>query len=442
MTTAPRVRSRRRWWLWLLVLLVVAGPVVVWTVPGWLCTRVETALRRQDWLAVERDLAWAQRLGAGQAEVLLATARIDRKLGRYPQMEAALKAARVAGAPREKLDIEQWLAEAESGNTTNLQRELSRLLLKGDDLPAICEAMALGCIATYRLDDALQILTIWQADFADDPQPHYLRGRLLEHRSNIEGAIEEFRKALALAPRHGPAAYNLGRLLVSAQKIEESLTAYQQAEPLLLEPQPALVGQARCLRVLGRLDEARAMIDRALARPTGRLVEAYRLVGDPGDSALAQALSEAGQIDLQSDRFEAAAKSFEAALKQHPYDWRTRYSYAAALRQLGRFEAAARESKQVEATQAALTSCERMIDDLKTQPNNAEARYAVGKMLLEHVSPNQGLVWLNSVLSIDPGHQPTHAVLASYYTEHQAENATFAELAKFHARKSTPLETK
>jgi tetratricopeptide (TPR) repeat protein len=428
-------RGKRLVWIGSIVALVVAIGLAWWFGAAVCVGRAGAALLAQEWPAVEAWTAHARMLGPRNPQVVLWSARVSRKLGRYADMDRHLEEARLLGVPGRRIELERWLAESESGHIQNLRRELGDLLLKGEDLPAICEAFARGCVSAYRLDDAESVLSTWQADFPNDPQPHFLRGRLLEHRSNLEGAASEFLAALDKAPRHGPAAFNLARIRIGQQKIEEALALYRLAGPSLPDPQPALVWEARCLRELGKLDEARKVIERALARPAGRLEEAWRLSGERSETALAQAAAERGQIELDSDKPEEAEHWFARAVEANPYDWRVRHSHAAALRQLGRTQEAAAETARVEATQAALGACDRLIDQLKKQPDDVAARFEVGKMLLEHVSPNQGLVWLNSVLSYERDHVATRELLARYYEEHRAENVEYAQLAELHRRR-------
>ena len=77
-----------------------------------------------------------------------------------------------------------------------------------------------------------------------------------------------------------------------------------------------------------------------------------------------------------------------------------------------------------------------------SQPDDLEARFGVGKMLLEHVSPNQGLVWLNSVLSYDADHVAARELLARYYEDHRAENPEYVPLAELHRRRLAEIAAK
>lgn len=400
----------------------------------------DNAVRSHDWRSAELWFGRACSFHPLGGESAFAWARLNRRLGRFDVMSEALQDAADAGTAPQTIEREVWLAEAQSGRMQNLDARLGDLLIAGEDLPAICEAYVLGCLLNYRLDDALRLLDLWQADFPDDPQPHYLRGRLTEHSADFEGAADEYRQAISLAPGHGAAAFNLGRALVALQKPEDALLAYEQSTPLLYDPQPGLVGQAHCLRLLGRIDDARERLDAALDSPEQDIELAWRLAGEPVDSAPSRVAAEYGHVELAAENYPAAEDWLRKALTADPFAWRTRYSLATALRQQGKTDEAAKQVERVEATKQALEECDRMIVGLRRQPADVEARFTIGKTFLEHVSPKQGVIWLRSVLDLDPDHQATHRLLADYYESHREENPEFAELAARHRQQIRPDE--
>ncbi|QDU37973.1 tetratricopeptide repeat protein [Maioricimonas rarisocia] len=437
-TAEPVIPTRRRARYWLFGLLLLAGAGgLLWGSRGlahlalW---RGREAARNHDWRTAESWLAEAQSWHPLGGESTFAWARLNRRLGRIDVMSSALQDAADAGFSPRKLQREVWLAEAQSGRMQSLDAKLGNLLVAGEDLPAICEAYVLGCLLNYRLNDALRLLDLWQADFPDDPQPHYLRGRLIEHSTDFEGAANEYRRAVELASGHGAATYNLGRALLALQNTKEALRAYEQATPILYAPQPGLVGQAHCLRLLGRLDEARSRLDEALASPADDPEVAWRLAGEPVDAAASRVPAEYGHVELAAENYPEAEKWLRQALEADPHGWRNRYSLATALRQQGKTEEAAAHSERVEATKQALAECDRLIVKLRKVPDDVEARFTLGRTFLQHVSEKQGVVWLRSVLDHDPQHQPTHRLLADFYRDHADENPEFAALADYHRR--------
>ena len=431
MTGQPQLQRRsifRNWWFWLCasVLLVIG----LWT-PVCL-QRTEAALSRDDvyraesWLTLTDWQPWPSR------ERAFLRMRLARKLGRVDEFTTTFKAAHAAGVDSRRLQREVWLQQAQSGDLQPLEEQLPQLLMEGDDLQEICHAYVLGCMMQFRIGRALDTLKVWQADFPNDPRPPYLRGRLLEHQADLVGATREYQSALRLAPDYAPAAINLARAELSQQQHEAALNHYRIAARALPEPQPAIVGIARCLRELGRFEEAKAELRAALTAPSERLIEAYRLVGERSETALAQAPAEMAQLELATDHPEEAIPWFEQAIAADPLDWKLRFSYGQTLRRTGNATEAEEQISRAEASRMAFESCDLLIDRVRDHPDDVEARYQIGCVLLEHLSENQGLVWLNSIFEFDPQHQAAHQKLAEYYEAHIQEHPEFAQEAARH----------
>lgn len=59
----------------------------------------------------------------------------------------------------------------------------------------------------------LMTTTLWTATClaaGQEAEPHYKRGRLLRERGDLDGAIAEYKKAIAIDPDYGDAHYSLG----------------------------------------------------------------------------------------------------------------------------------------------------------------------------------------------------------------------------------------
>ncbi|MDA0284629.1 MAG: hypothetical protein O3B13_11370 [Planctomycetota bacterium] len=418
MSATKVVRQNRALWQRRLPRFVVASLLFLLAlrISGWdreiALSRARTALSRHDLSSAESWLAVADFPGATTGESAFLHARVHRKLGLLDNMDAALQTAQDGGFDTYRIQLEHLLARAQCGNVAPLESKLATLLVAGEDLQEICEAFVVGCLASYRLDEAMLMLDQWQADFPGDAQPYFLRGRIYEFRNETDLAEASYRRAIECWTLHCAAQFGLGRLLTDSAQ-QEAISHFEICARYHIDPQPGLVAISRCQRLLGNLPEALQAMQQAMKSNAQKIELSYRLLGEPTESALSQAPAEFGQVMLALKDFAAAERWFLQALDANPNDWRTRYSLTIAQRQEGKLAEAAINLKQVEITRAALEACDLAFDTLRSDSGNVEARFLIGRTLLEHVSQRQGRIWLQSVLRYSPSHEAARAILDS-----------------------------
>lgn len=397
------------------ILLVATVLVVRFAGPTYCRVHAQQAAEVLDYEEADAWLRRAAWLDGGDPEIDLLRSRIARRRGQKQEVIDLIKSASDKGAGRERLLREVLLSKSDEGDIGPLAAAMPQLVAGGEDLPEIYESMVRGQFKRFDLQAAGETIDFWKQEFPQSSRPYLFAARLAEFDSDVNGAIAEVEAALERRPDSGWAWYMLGQLYGTMLRHEDSLAAYQKAADLLEEPEPALVRAAGALRELGRYDEARETIERALARPDDRLAEMHRLLGGVTEDARSAALIQKGRIALDSERPEEAIDAFEAALEIHPYERRSRNNYATALRQVGRLEEAAAQSERVAAITDALNRSDRMIQTLKSNPTDVEARVSVGQMLLEFIDPDQGAYWLRTALELDPDNREALQPLAAYY---------------------------
>ena len=400
--------------LLLVGILVLLSGGLYWYYSSYCLSMAHNAIFQQDLLTASKWIERGEATKFMRPEFAFIRARLYRKKSRFPEMSRQLNLAKSLGYDAQLLKREQWLAYAQAGRMEQLEKHLSELLQAGDDLSEICDAYVRGCVLQYRIDDAYQLIGIWEADLPQDPQPHFLKGRLLEHGSDLESAENEFRTAIELSPRHAAASYNLARILISKQKYEESLQYYKKTNEIMEIKQPGLIGIAECNIQLQKFEEARKTLELCRKEDPNLLKNAYRYLGDPAVQAKAKFFAVYGQLELALENYPEAIRHFELALEQNSYDWRSRYSYSLALSQAGRKQEARVEAEKVARSKNALASCDVLIDKLRTNPADVEVRLQVGIIILEHVSEYQGLTWIKSVLKYEPNHEATLKLLKEH----------------------------
>lgn len=435
MKATGRIQRTARWFGWGLFATVI-GVIIIHLSGGSLffCQwRANASITAGHWRSAERWLDRATALAPRNAQSQFLLGRLDRKLGRVVQMDQHLQRALQWGASAQRIELERSLADATAGSLDSLERQLPKLLASGADGNEIAEAFVRGCLQTYRLGDALQMLDVWEAGAPHDPRPPFLRGRILEHQGGLASSEAQYRTALKRQPTYAPAAYSLARTLLEQQHPDAALQYYHLTAIHLYDPQPAYVGAARCYREQQLFSEAAQSLrlaDQSIS--SADISVAYQLVGESGSSANHYLAAEHGHLELAQRNWSAAQTYYERALQEHPQAWRLRYSLAISLRQQDLPLQAQEQIDHYANTKKQLETCDRLIDSLQSNPADADARCKVGQVLLEHISEQQGLVWLNSVFQYAPKHIEAHRCLANYYTQRGATNAHFRQLAQRH----------
>ena len=188
-----------------------------------------------------------------------------RKISDFALMLLDLDAAVAAGASRQDSSTEARMADAQRGNLASLEPELGKLFASYKDPDEVCEAFVLGYLLKYRLQDALQLLSVWEKDYPNDDRVHFLRGRIVEHRPDFDAALVEYKKAVSLNPLNAAAAYNAGRVLLTKKSTQQALVYYLQCAETLGDPRPGWIAAAGCCRVLGQLKKAHEYLTKAEA---------------------------------------------------------------------------------------------------------------------------------------------------------------------------------
>lgn len=438
-----------------LILLVVTGlfgaafgkPLSV----AWYKHRGRTALREREGETALEWLERAQAVDEEDAETHFLLARCLRRLGKFKQVEEHLDQAESWGWPADRIQLERLLMAAQGGQLRLSAPKLYAYLKDrneyGDDGPEVCECLVNGYFLSYQFGLALPVLDAWQKDYPDDAQCYMFRGLFFENRSNPTKAVNEYRKALELAPKRIDVRMRLAQVLRKSNQFEEAVRQFEFCRSEDSFHPEVLTGLGQCYRGQGRLDDARAVLRLLLDR-------------DP-DYFDAQLIM--GQLEETDQRPLAAIRWLRPACLQRPSDREARYSLARSLQvasrdaldackladdqRLGCWQAIEwgwarliaelmqRESERhfdfVSEAQQSMSRVQVWTDVIRSKPDNVELRFKIGMSLMKYDNPQHGLGWLLSVLDLDPDHAAAHRALAGYYKRRGNK-----ELAARHTRQA------
>lgn len=406
---SPRNRVR------LAALIAVLLGCIAFGVPQILLSRAKSQIGSRQFAAADSTLAWAQKFSPWNEDLALLRARCARRRGDVKHFAILLQSARDKGLPEQLYDLELQLVAAEQGQIEPLLARLAQGESSSLSGLAVFEALVRGALQRHDLPMAEQLISNWRVEHPGDPGADFYTGRIAEHKDNLQLAEEAFREALVKAPNHGPAAYNLARVLEGQNRYDEAVAAYEKAAAVLVEPHSALVGQARSLRLNDRLGDIEPLLTKALERPADSVEMMQARIGERSRIGHSAAKAELGHLELARGNAEKAVEWFEKALAENEYDWKTRYGYSTALREAGDPNAALEQIAIVQETQQAIEDCDALISALQTEPNNIEARIRIGQLMLNYISPDQGVRWLEEVIARDPQNEVARQALANHY---------------------------
>lgn len=354
---------------------------------------------------IEEALTWLEAVEAanpndGEVQFLMARAR--RRQGAFDSIPEHLEKARKLGFPSERLERERWLVLAQSGQLREAELHLDELLADPQgDAQEICEAFVSGYLRAYRFGRASDLLQAWEADFPNDPQPLFWRGRICQHMRRDRQALALCREALDLAPDRVDLRLELATLLAERHEFEEAERHFRRCAEDAPDNPDVLVGWGKCLAESRQIDRSRSLFLRALEENPSHFEALYGL----------------GRLESRAGNKQEAVKWFQLALQQDSRHPRMRFALASALQATGQSEAAKEHYQYFVDSKRELEELDKLMDRVHEEPDLVDVRYEIGMKYMQYVSAVQGAVWLHSVLDLDPSHVPTHEALAAYYAE-------------------------
>lgn len=418
---ASRPLLRRRSFRWV-VLLGVLG-LLLWQRHAWwsplMQTQARRALERRDPDSAHRWLNAADWLVPEDGQTAFWRARVFRKQGHMEEVRRWLTLARGGGVSPQRIQREEWLAQAQSGQLRQAGPHLPRLLTDPDgDAADVCEAYVYGYIRTRRTGPALELIERWIADFPGDPWPFVLRGRLLKLLEQTGQAEEDLRRAHTLAPASAEIAVELADTLQRNGQPAEAEDLFLAAAADARFAGRARLGQARCRAMQGDAAGAEALLE-DLLRESPQQSEAW---------------GELGRVRMESGRGEAALTALREAAELSPRNLDVRYQLARALQSCGETQEAQEHFDYVRQAREALDEVQVLRDRIDRNSGDADARYRLGMLLMEYDDPEEAAVWLLGALEVEPAHAGAHAALAEHYAARVRQDPLYGDLAERHRR--------
>jgi tetratricopeptide (TPR) repeat protein len=395
-------RTRFRSMTLLLLLLLVGGAYGaghLWALRHYRMAR--EALAWWDFDSAEQHLGrcsqvWWFRTG----EVRLLQARTARLAGNNDQAEALLRECRELGVPDESLELEHYLLRALQGELASVESALVSRVLEGHpETVAILEVLTPVYLKTYRLQSARECVNRWREKEPNRLQAWILSAQVNERLRAKDDTFASYRRVVELDPDNLPARLTLAGLLCDRQGPRPALAHFEYVRSRRGDTTEVLVGLARCRRLLNETEEARRLLEKALAE-------------HPQNGP---ALAERSRLSLESESAAEAEKWFRRAVKVMPFEKDVLYGLYQCLEQLGNRQEAEEVLTRLQRIDADLERLADLTAQIARHPRSPALRCETGLILLRNGQQAEALRWLESALLEDPEHAGAHQALGEHY---------------------------
>lgn len=398
--TVQNAPTIRKWGRTRLVATLVCLALLMWqlwpAIPNW---RASAALHNRDTATAQFWLDAAEVGVRNHPETAFLRARWKRRLGDLAGVRFYLEKAFQCGVAPARLEREQWMTLAQSGQMREAEPHFAKLLGDpGTDIHEICEAYTAGYVRVHRYGDAIKVLDAWLADYPDSSHARLLRGRVLRHLDRAHEAETDLRRAVTLSPKLVDAQFELAQVLRESKRPEEAIEHYDKCLRDQRLADPARIGRSISLKMIGQVEMARGLLRQVVANNPEQADAAYEL----------------GLLELEAGDAQAAVEHLQRASKLNPTKLEPRYSLLQALQMCGRREEAEIEKAFVEEARETSERVQLLSDASQANPADAEIRFKLGELLIRRGRAAEGLSWLQSVLQISPGHAGARELLEHY----------------------------
>ncbi|HEY7310541.1 MAG TPA: tetratricopeptide repeat protein [Gemmataceae bacterium] len=399
-----RERFRRlfsvRWGLPLLGLTAAGIALAVWYFrPDPRQAAAEEALQRRDYAGAYTLLQGCLQRRPDDARLQFLAGRTARRAGLYEEAAKHLRACQRIQGETPALTLEHALMRGQRGERQVEPYLQSRVAAGDPDTLLIWEVLIQMYLDDYRLFEARDCLDRYLERRPDDVVALLGRGHIWELLQHYPEAVRDYQRAVRAEPENDRARLRLAGALQITGPPQEAAEQFEWLRSHRPDDPVVRLGLARAWRQLGRLDEARQLLDDLLS-------DDARHVG---------ALTERGRLALEEREPQRAAVWLRRAVELAPHNREALYNLSRCLQLTGP-DAEARDCQtRFERADADLKSLAQLTKEVLRSPRDTTLRCKVGVILLNNGEEQEGVRWLQRVLREAPSYRPAHQALADYY---------------------------
>jgi Tfp pilus assembly protein PilF len=211
--------------------------------------------------------------------------------------------------------------------------------------------------------------------------------------------MADYKRALEFDPDLVPVRLRLAEICLEKSNPIEALQHLDLLRKQFPDRADVLARLGECRFLQGEYEEARRLLEEAVEQL-------------PNDAGVLIHLT---KLDMQEGHPAKAEQWIRRALKADPTDTEAEFTLVAALQAQGRWDEANATLEQHRKDTALLKRVAKVLQEEAQHPStDPDALSELGAVFLP-TNERAGLYWLHRAQQIDPGHQPTHKILAEHY---------------------------
>ena len=323
-------------------------------------------------------------------------AREARRIDNYPAAEAALSACWPLPGLQAAIELEEQLLAVQQGDLHAEDAWQQQVALAGPHAQLILEALAKGNLAAFKWAQAEHYAQSLLVKSPQDPRALGLRGRARLNMQREDEALEDFQRAVEIAPQAADLRRGLADVLYQLGHVRTAIGHYIQLGREQALDDQGVSNLARCLQDEAQLDQAQTLLDRWLElypQSIDTLIERARLALRLGQPATAEDFARRATA-LHPDHADANFVLELAAQAQHKHD--------------PQLEQRVEENAQRQA---------KLKLSLHESRHTPELLTAVGQWMVRVGTAQEAPAWFYSALQQDPEYQPAHRELAEFFRQ-------------------------
>jgi len=331
-------------------------------------------------------------------------ARIAREMSDFMAAEQHLKAYKRVRGITDELQTEWVLVRAQAGEFPLLEANLWDCVKENHPQSLeILRTLTLCCMKEMRYGKADAYLGEWLKRAPNSALALEWRGLVRESIDSRLQAVEDYRKALEIAPGRWHARLQLAQVLIGLTRFQEAERHLEQLRGTSPHQEEVLFSLAQCLLNQGKNEEARQIFL--------ELPETYL--------RRSQVLCFLGKLEPEPAE---AEKWYRKSLQADSMNMEARFAlYQSLCQQTGREQEAAQELATFGKAKKGGEQMKRLMERMDREPRNPDLLTQIGGQLLERFNNPQGLTLVFRALYFDPNQRQAHEILARYYEKHGQE---------------------